>query len=460
MYRSFLSLRYLKRRRTNWIGTAGIAIAVAALILILSIMSGFLAESRGILRGSLADLIIQPRQGEALQDGSLIPTRPARLLEAIRSDERVAGACPQIQHAGLVNIRGRGNLALDPRRRDFQMVQLIGIDPQDEYQATELRTALEASSLYNVARPVDVDDPFAVPPEYDPRELDERPLERVILGEQLALAWQLGRGDVIDLVTMSQQSIEEGSQPSNQRYVVAGMFRSGDNEMDAGRIYMDRPVLADLIGEGDYFTHILVKLVDYERDSDVIVGDLNQTLAKQGLLHEPRFDYGRMSEIKTWEQFKQVFLAAVENEKSLMGIMLSLVMIVAGFTVFALLSMMVSEKRRDIGIISALGGTPTGILSVFLLIAFWQALVGTLLGATAGVWAAIKIDSIERWLSSTFGIEIFDRNVYYFDHIPSVIEPYGVAIIMLGAFGCTLLFAAIPALRAARMHPIDALRYE
>jgi len=460
VYRSFLSLRYLRKRRTNWIGTAGIALAVAALILILSIMSGFLAESRGILRGSLADLIIQPRQGEALQDGSMIPTRPAALLEAVRSDPRVAGACPQIQHAGLINIRGRGNLALDPRRRDFQIVQLIGIDPADEYQATELRSALEATSLYNIPRPVDVDEPFGIPPEYDPRALDERPLERVILGEQLALAWRLERGDTVDIVTMSQQAIEDGSQPSNQRYVVAGMFRSGDNEMDSGRVYLERRVLADLIGEGDYFTHMLVKLVDYERDADQIVVDLQQQLADKGLLHEPRFDFGRIDEIKTWEQFKQVFLAAVENEKSLMGIMLSLVMIVAGFTVFALLSMMVSEKRRDIGIISALGGTPAGILSVFLLIAFWQALVGTVLGAAAGIWAAVEIDSIERWLSSTFGVQIFDRDVYYFDHIPSVIEPFGVAAIMLGAFACTLLFAAIPALRAARMHPIDALRYE
>lgn len=458
MYKNFLSLRYLRRRRTNWIGTAGIAIAVAALILILSIMSGFLEESRSILRGSLSDVLIQPNTFRPLADGTRIPTRPDRHLEVVRSDPRVAGACAQIQHQAIIRMRGRGALANSPDRREASQVQLIGIDIPDEYQATELRAALEAPSLWGSQRPASLDDPFAPPPGYDPAGRDSRPLERVIIGEQLAHAWYLSTGDEIDVVTMSQAAVDNDTfEVSNQRYVVAGTFRSGDNEMDLGRMYMEREVLADLLGETDYFTHVLVELKDYEADAEAFVTELHQKLFDEGLAHDPQ----RYSEeVKTWEQFKKIFLAAVENEKSLMGIMLSLVMVVAGFTVFALLSMMVSEKRRDIGILSALGANSPGILTVFVLIGFWQALLGAALGAIAGVWAALKIDPIERWLSSTFGIEIFNREVYYFDHIPSVIEPVGVALIVLGAFVCTLLFAAIPALRAARMHPIDALRYE
>ena len=143
-----------------------------------------------------------------------------------------------------------------------------------------------------------------------------------------------------------------------------------------------------------------------------------------------------------------------------MGIMLSLVLVVAGFTVFAILTMMVAEKRRDIGILAALGATPRGTLWIFLLIGFWDALLGALGGAAAGVLGATYIDSIERALSNALGVQIFDRQVYLFDHIPAVIDPVSVALIVLGAFLCTLTFAAIPAWRASRMNPIDALRYE
>ena len=143
-----------------------------------------------------------------------------------------------------------------------------------------------------------------------------------------------------------------------------------------------------------------------------------------------------------------------------MGIMLSLVLLVAGFTIFAILSMMVTEKRRDIGILTALGATPKGVMELFLLIGFWDALLGASAGAVAGTLLAVRIDPIERWLSSTFGVQIFDRSVYLFDHIPSVVEPLRLALIVLGAFVCALGFAAIPAWRAASLDPLDALRYE
>jgi lipoprotein-releasing system permease protein len=143
-----------------------------------------------------------------------------------------------------------------------------------------------------------------------------------------------------------------------------------------------------------------------------------------------------------------------------MAIMLSLVVVVAGFTVFAILSMMVTEKRRDIGILSALGATPGGVTWLFVLIGFWDAAIGGLGGAILGTWAALKIDSIERWLSSTFRIEIFNRKVYLFDHIPAVVNPVWVGVIVLGAFVVTILFAFLPAIKAGRMHPLDALRYE
>jgi lipoprotein-releasing system permease protein len=248
--------------------------------------------------------------------------------------------------------------------------------------------------------------------------------------------------------------------------VVVGSFRSGENELDLQRIYVERDELADLVGHQLDFVEVLVDLKDYERDGATMRGELPRKLAREGLLA------GQMNEVRTWEEFRGTLLGAIENERVLMAIMLSLVMLVAGFTIFAILSMMVTEKRRDIGILTALGATRHGVLSLFLLIGFWDALLGATLGAIFGIWGALKIDPIELWLSGSFSrflsfvlqrevrIEIFDRHVYLFDSIPSVVQPVAVAAIVLGAFVCTLLFAAIPAWKAATLEPVEALRFE
>src|SRR4029079_2445720 len=111
-------------------------------------------------------------------------------------------------------------------------------------------------------------------------------------------------------------------------------------------------------------------------------------------------------------------------------------------------------------ILSALGATPAGVTMLFVLIGFWDTLLGAFTGALLGMLLAIKIDPLERWLSHTFGVEIFNRNVYLFDHIPAIVNPLWVAVIVLCTFVVALIFALLPAWQAGRLHPLDALRYE
>jgi lipoprotein-releasing system permease protein len=458
VYKSFLSWRYIVARRTNWIGVVGITVGVGALILILSIMAGFLAESRKTLRGSLSDLIIEPFM-VARRGAPALPTSPTPLLEHVRADPRVAAASAHLTWGGMI-VHGN---ALDdlvrqnPRTHEDGFVQLVGIDAADELETTDLGEALRRASRLGTAIVEDPSQPFAPPP-----GAASGPYAWIVVGEQLAYTHGLRRGSEINVVTVMP---DDGGRvrDANRKFRVAGTFRSGENEVDRARIYLDRSELADFLGHlperigerADRFSQVLVRLHDYASDGQALKADLRRGLFDSGLVRD--LDAG---EVKTWEDHRQNLLGAIENEKTLLGIMLSLVLVVAGFTVFAILSMLVTEKRRDIGILTALGATPGGIMGLYLMIGFWDALLGCLAGSVIGVLSALKIDAIEQSLSRAFGYQIFNRDVYLFDHIPSVVDPTGVALIVGGAFVCTLLFAAFPAWRAARLHPIDALRYE
>ena len=460
MYKSFLSWRYLVARRTNLIGIAGITVGVGALILILSIMTGFLEETKHTLRGSLADIVIEPSAFDRF--GNDEPPKPAPYLEVVRNNEYVASATAHLTWGGILAREGTASVASSAGMsgtlgNGMPIVQLIGIDVQEELAATDLRASLlrEPSDSDKTANRIAVEDPDH--PFRPPSDVAQDDFLRpwVVVGERVAYENRLHRGSIINVATISFDSRGNGAQ-SNREYRVAATFRSGENDADSTRVYMERDALMDLLGDRLEFSQIVVRLKDYDRDKDAARKSLGEDLVAAGLLGQA----GLIWEVRTWEDLRKNFLAAVKNERFLMAIMLGLVLVVAGFTVFAILSMMVTEKRRDVGTLTALGATPNGIMILFLMIGFWDALLGATIGATIGTLGAINIDAIERGLSQMIGFQIFDRNVYMFDHIPAVVDPLAVAMFVLGAFVCAILFAAIPAWRAARMHPIDALRYE
>ncbi len=493
MYKTFLSWRYLVTRRTNLIGTAGIAVAVGALIMILSIMTGFLEQTKAMVRGGLSDLIITPPAKNFDAPGSAATDfNPSALLSEVRRDERIVAASPRLAYFGLIAPSGDDGLRVqtvmsDPEWAGQAAVQLIGVDVathwrvayptvrvafaqmglsipeariQDEFDTTAFFEALvrdpHPDRALFASRVENPWMPFATPPGFASRG---RALESIILGEQLMSSLGLSRGKQMTLVTFVTDSRGEVHE-CKRSYVIAGSFRTKDNEMDGRRIYLARSALADLLNDGRTYTEVVAKLENYDRDAGALRVELREHLADVGIL--PRGRSGEVSphHVRTWEDFRETLLGAIKNERVLMAIMLSLILVVAGFTIFSILTMMVTEKRRDIGILSALGATPGGVLRTFLMIGFWNALIGTVVGAIAGILGAAYIDNIERWLSGLIGTQIFDRGVYYFDEIPSRVEWLPVTLIILGAFSCTLLFAAIPAWRAGRLNPLDALRYE
>ncbi len=453
MYRLFLSLRYLRRRRTNLIGVVGVCVAVWALITILSIMTGFLEQARAMMRGSLSDVLVIPLQLER-PDGKTLPATPDPILELVRDDPRVAAAAPHLVWFGLVSQTGRASTGVwsSSQFGQYAGVKMVGVDVEDEMATTELLASLEREPNWG-SKVLDPNDPFGPPPGLMPHAAD---LPRVVVGDQLFQVHSLARGREIELMSAIPDGDTGEWRTVRRPFVVAGTFRSGENDTDMQRVYVQRDDLVEFLGGTRHYSEVLVRLHDYERDGEAVRDDLRTRLDAAGLIHgsDPE------EEVQTWEDYRGVLLRAIQNERVMMAIMVSLVLLVASFTIFALLSMMVHEKRRDVGILAAIGATPLGIRSMFLLLAFWEALVGSLTGAAAGWWTATNIDRIELWMQEHLGVEIFDRDVYLLDHIPSIVDPWAVITILAGAFLSALAFAAIPAWKASRLDPLEALRYE
>lgn len=489
MFRTFLSWRYLITRRTNFIGIVGIFVAVAALILILSIMTGFLDQTRAMMRGSLSDLIFTPAQ---FAQSASTRQRPADdALKVIAQNSHVKSASARLTWWGMVAQEGdRANKTMrlvgNAQSGGLSVVQLMGIDVKtvlryslpavrvqlwmhgsdwmpslhDEYSTTSLLEAIqrEPHPQRFGARVRNSNFPFAYPPGYRPPEFGVAP-PVILVGEQLYDLLGLARGDELVLSTVV---LTRGGEVHTikRTFVVGGSFRTKDNEFDTQRILFPRHALSEWLHDGRKYSEIAISLDDYKSHGRKSQAELADALGQAGLLVLGYNGLPGPGQVRTWEDFRQTLLAAIENERVLMAIMLSLILVVSGFTIFSILTMMVTEKRRDIGILSASGATPQGVMTTFLFIGFWNAALGTTLGGIAGVLGARNIDSIEKTLSRWMGVEIFNRDVYYFDTIPARIVPEAVAAIVIGAFLCTLMFAAIPAWRAARLDPLEALRYE
>jgi len=197
----------------------------------------------------------------------------------------------------------------------------------------------------------------------------------------------------------------------------------------------------------DRVTSIQIKLKDYDQDAREVV----QTL-------EMLFPVGLR--IETWEQKQGPLLHAIAIEKSILNVLLFLIIGVAGFGILAIFTMIVAEKTRDIGILKALGASNWGVLKIFLSYGFLLGVVGAWLGTLLGVSLTNHINEVENFLSGITGKHIFDPKVYYFDKIPTDIQFWMVMGVNVGAVGIAVLFSVLPALRAALLHPVRALRYE
>ncbi len=470
MYKLLLCWRYLLTRYLALACIVSVMLGVATLIVVNSVMSGFSTKLKERLHGLLSDVLIESLVYDGFAD-------PYEKMERIHSaiGDQIEAMTATIEIPALVEIRYNGQ-AMPPRP-----VHLLGIDAKErarlggfaEFLTDDRKQRDPSFDLSPEAKrwheknypPLPPPEPEPAPrafggppaPVFPPSETKQ--LAGVILGYSIghyrksnASADDPNKDETVvwpgDEVVIYTLSTGPELKPLYDNLVVADFFKSEMSEYDANYVFVPLEWLQHLRGMENRATHIQIKLKDY-RDANQVRDALREMF--------PR-DFGY--DVETWEDKQGPLLAAISIEKGILNVLLFLIVGVAGFGILAIFAMIVTEKTRDIGILKALGASNKGVMNVFLGYGFLLGVVGAGLGTALGLTITLKINDIEKYLTWLTGQEIFPRTVYYFNEIPTDIQLWSVALVNAGAIAIAVLASIIPALRAALLHPVQALRYE
>jgi lipoprotein-releasing system permease protein len=452
MYRWVIAWRWLKSLPMLWVSVVGVFLGVASILVVDSIFNGVLAELRDVYKGTAADLyvpMVLPRRAGELQ----LPTD--RILDEIRGCEGVAGATARLVWPCLLpeGLRLPDIVAIGSISRR-SLLDVRGIEPDGEASATQFRRYLEAAAperrVRDLARPFDVSDL----PGADPSAIP------LLLGERAAHELGLERGATFELMTFPDgvsvaQAKQKGIEPRVARFLLAGTFDTGFYLEDMTRALVPLRELERFVGTARTSTEIVVKLAEGAPLEEV----RERLIAKLG---GPPFNLSQWftTPVTTWEKLNENVLAAIENQRQVLDLILFFVVIVAGFNLLVSLNLIVTEKLRDVGTLASLGASSLGIASVFTALGFLVTLVGSALGLAGGAFFAHHVNGLHEWFARLTGHRLWEPTTYLFDTIPTVVAPGVIGLGIAATFAVTLLFAFIASLRAARLDPVVALRHE
>lgn len=405
-----LARRYLRSRRDerfvsliSWSSAVGVAIGVMTLIVVLSVMNGAAVEIRDKILGFSSHVDVQG-PGDALADWR-------SWLDIIEAQEGVQQASPYISAQVLATQGSRSVGAI-----------LKGV-----------QASREKDLASQVIRGRFVSDTA------------ESPFE-VVLGKDLARKLGLDVGDHVKLISPSAGAGPGGMAPRMRAFEVVGIFDSGFYEFDVGLILTPLLAVQRLNRMGDKVSGIELRLHDRDRAAEM-AAQLRMALPADAWITD-------------WMQRHRSFFKALKTERVAMGVILSLIILVAVFNMVASLVMVVMERRKEIAILKTVGATHASVMRVFLLMGGLLSGMGILIGSLCGLLLAWKLEAILAAFERMTGVTFMSGDVYYIDHIPSIIDPVTVLVVVLISFLIGISGTIYPAWRAASVPPADALRYE
>ena len=411
-----IAVRYLRARKTSGfisfissVSMLGIALAVAVLIIVLSVTNGFYYELQQRTLGMVSDATISAYEGQ------LPDWRATRDRALERTD--VLAAAPYIEGEAMVFA----NDALAG-------LAVRGIDPVYESGVSEIGSFMTAGSL-------DVLEPDSY---------------KILIGRQLAEQLELGVGDELVLILAQASVTPLGTMPRRRVFEVGGIFDSGMYEYDRGLGFIHLDVASRLFRTQGRATGLRLSVDDIYSAGSIV------TAFARDLIDELHIDFL----VSDWSRQHAAFFRSIQISKAILAVILSLVIGVAAFNIVSTLVMVVREKRGDIAILRSFGASARGILTLFAAQGSIIGLIGVLLGVLVGVLLAVNLPAIVTLIETVLRTDLFAGEAYLITDLPSRLDGREVALIAVFAFALTILATIYPAISAARQQPAEALRYE
>ena len=410
-FERMMAMRYLRARRREgfisviaWFSLTGIALGVATLIIVMSVMNGFREELLSRILGINGHLMLSGYANQ-LPDFDDV-------AEKTRKVPGVVMVSPLIEGQIMATARGvaRGAVVRGMRAEDLKKRSIIADN-------------IVAGSLD-----------------------DFNGMDSVMIGSRLASLLGLKIGDKVSLISPKGNVTAFGTVPRMRAYKVAATFNIGMYEYDSSFIFM--PLEAAQI----YF-----KLKGKVTNLEIFVDDPDDAKDVGRLISGV---IGRSGRVHDWQQVNSSFFNAIQVERNVMFLILTLIIVVAAFNIISSMIMLVKDKGRDIAILRTMGATGGMVMRIFFLSGASIGVIGTLAGFILGLVFCQNIETVRQAIQSLTGTELFDETIYFLSQLPAVVNPYEVVTVVCMGLGLSFLATLYPSWRASKIDPAEALRYE